>query len=200
MTDEFQAALLEHQEAFGVENSEDASGRFSSYFQLLRSRNDLLHLVAPCSAEEFAVRHILESIFIETFLPIGATVVDVGSGAGLPGIPLAIFREDLNVILIESKAKKAAFLEQAAEKCGIGRRVRIINKQFGEAEVPPKCVITARALDRFPKVLPRLSKWAFGRKMILFGGPSLEDALVDLGLKYERTLIPKSEQRFVFKV
>lgn len=200
MTDQLRAALLEHQAAFGVELPVEALGRFATYYEFLVSRNDLLHLVGPCSAEEFAVRHILESVFIAGSLPKGAKVVDVGSGGGLPGIPLAIFRKDLEVILIESKAKKAEFLQQAADECGIGRRVRVVNKQFAEAEIPPKCVVTARALDKFPKIVPKLVKWASGRKMILFGGPSLEEALAANGIRNERTLIPMSEQRFVFEI
>ena len=200
MSDELKAALLEHQAAFGVELSEDALGRFDSYYDFLISRNDLLHLVAPCSAEEFAVRHILESVFIAKILPAKAKVADVGSGGGLPGIPLAIFRKDVEVILIESKAKKAEFLEAASGECGIGRRVRVVNKQFAETALPPKCVVTSRALDKFSDALPRLVKWAGNRKLILFGGPSLEEALRTGKARFKRTLIPMSEQRFVFEL
>lgn len=200
MTEQLHGALLEHQAAFGVELSEDALGRFATYYDFLISRNDLLHLVAPCSAEEFAIRHILESVFIAKIIQSKGKVADVGSGGGLPGIPLAIFRKDLELILIESKAKKAEFLRQAADECGIGRRIRVVNKQFAEATLPPKYVVTSRALDKFPKVVLKLIGWAKGRRMILFGGPSLEEALRAAKVRFKKTLIPMSEQRFVFQV
>lgn len=200
MSDELQAALLEHQAAFGVELTEETLAAFDAYHEILLSRNELLHLVAPCSAEEFAVRHLLESLFVANLIPEGSKVTDVGSGGGLPGIPLAIFRKDLCLNLIESKAKKAEFLQKAAEECGIADRIRVINSQFSEAAAPKEGIVTARALDRFPRVFPKLVKWAEGRRLILFGGPSLEEALSANGIRYERTLIPMSEQRFVFEI
>lgn len=200
MTQEFLSAIDANKQEFGVEISPRTSEGLSAYYSFLIPRNELLHLVGPCSPEEFAIRHVLESLYVASRLPKAATIVDVGSGGGLPGIPLAIHREDLNVILIESKEKKAEFLKEAVDNLAIGERVKVVNKQFAEALVPKHSIVTARALDKFPKILPKLVKWAGGKKMILFGGPALEEALAANGIAFEKTLIPMSEQRFVFEI
>lgn len=198
--EEFLKSLEENQAAFGVHISPDTAAALAKYFLFLESKNDVLHLVAPCSAEEFAVRHILESIFAAARIPKGATLADVGTGGGLPGIPLAIYRGDLRVVLIESKQKKARFLEETLNECGLEKRVRVENRQFEEAPIPAKAIVTARALDKFPSKLPRLAKWAGTRKLLLFGGPGLEEALTSTRIRFRRSLIPMSERRFLFEV
>ncbi len=200
MKEEFLKAVEAHREEFGVSFGGEALEVLGNYYEFLISRNDVLHLVAPCSPEEFAVRHILESLFISNLIPNGVPVADVGSGGGLPGIPLAIARDDIRVILIESKAKKASFLDDAIKECGVDSRVKVINRQFDESRLPANCVVIARALDKFPVRLPRLVKWAGKRMMILFGGPGLEDALAANRTRFKKVLIPRSEQRFVFVV
>ncbi|MCV4777967.1 class I SAM-dependent methyltransferase, partial [Escherichia coli] len=64
----------------------------ADYFDLVMRHNALLHLVGPCSPEDFAVRHILESIVMTGFIPTGGSFADVGAGAGLPSIPCLIAR------------------------------------------------------------------------------------------------------------
>ena len=200
MKTEFLNAISAHSGEFGLEITDEKAERLGDYYAFLLGQNPVLHLVAPCEPEEFAVRHILESLYVSALIPKSATVADAGSGGGLPGVPLAIGREDLKVILIESKEKKAAFLKEVVERCGISDRVRVIGRQFSETTLPKGTLITARALDKFTKILPKLLKWASGRRMILFGGPSLEEALVDADVKFQKKLIPTSEQRFVFEV
>jgi 16S rRNA (guanine527-N7)-methyltransferase len=200
MKEEFLQAVTANQERFGVSVGPTELEKFAAYYEFLLSRNEILHLVGPCSPSEFAVRHILESLFISDLLPKGGTVADVGSGGGLPGIPLAIVRSDLRAVLIESKARKATFLEEAAVVCGISDRVTVVNKQFQEANLPSDALVAVRALDKFSVRMVRLSKWAGKRKMILFGGPGLEEALVSGGRRFKRSLIPMSEQRYVFEI
>jgi 16S rRNA (guanine527-N7)-methyltransferase len=200
MNTEFLNAISAHAGTFGLEVSGAQADRLAAYYKSLLEHNPVLHLVGPCTAEEFAVRHVLESLFISDLIPKGSVLADVGSGGGLPGIPLSIFRDDLKLVLIESKEKKAVFLEEAAKTCGVSGRVRVMARQFAEAKAPKGSVITARALDKFTTVLPKFLKWASGHKMILFGGPSLEEALAAAGMKFVKTLIPMSEQRFVFEV
>jgi 16S rRNA (guanine(527)-N(7))-methyltransferase RsmG len=200
MNEEFLQAVDAHREEFGVEIGTDALASIARYYEFLLSRNDLVHLVAPCSPSEFAVRHVLESLFISGLVSKRACVADVGSGGGLPGIPLAIQRKDIRVFLIESKVRKSDFLVEAAAECGIADRVTVINKQFEEAGVPMNCVVTARALDKFSSKLPKLLKWSGKRKIVLFGGPGLEAALVSGKQRFKKTLIPMSEQRYVFEM
>src|SRR5215207_2971723 len=83
---EFDKALAERAGRFGVELDEGARARLGRYFELVAAWNPRLHLVAPCPPAEFAARHVLESLAALPFIPEGATVLDVGSGAGLPAL------------------------------------------------------------------------------------------------------------------
>src|SRR5207244_1182907 len=112
-TEMFSQALRNHAAEFGIQLDADDVRRLSNYYELLLKWNDRLHLVAPCSPEEFATRHVLESLILILRLPHAARVTDVGTGAGLPMIPCLIMRDDLRATLIESSQKKAVFLREA---------------------------------------------------------------------------------------
>ena len=85
-------ALQSNQAAFDLELPEETLARLEEYYSLLTRWNDRLHLVAPCSPEEFAVRHVLESLLLLQHLPQNAKIADIGSGGGLPIIPCLIER------------------------------------------------------------------------------------------------------------
>lgn len=198
MRAEFIAAIIEHQPVFGSEISVDAIERLADYYEIVEEHNALLHLVAPCSPREFATRHILESLAMLEFLPTNAKFADVGTGAGLPSIPCLLVREDLRAILIESKEKKASFLDLTIQKLGLAGRVRVVAKQFQEVD-PADCqVVTCRALDKFVEKLPRLLKWSMRRKLLLFGGENLKIALQENHVEFAQKLMPLSEQRYLF--
>src|SRR5882724_8834067 len=112
-TGRFREALTENSETFAVKLTEDALRRLCQYYELLMSWNSRLHLVAPCSAEEFAQRHVLESLMLTPQLGKNARIADIGSGGGLPIIPNLIARPDIQATLIEVSAKKCVFLKEA---------------------------------------------------------------------------------------
>ena len=187
----FRNALLVNAGGFDVALSSDMTTRLDIYFSLLTRWNDRLHLVAPCSPEEFAVRHVLESFMLLEHLPQGATIADIGSGAGLPIIPCLIARPDLNATLIESSQKKAVFLREALN--AVDRKASIIARRFEDVEAPNVEFVSCRALDRFIRKIPVLTAWApEGSTLLLFGGENLFNA--------ERHLIPGSEKRYLFVV
>lgn len=198
MRNEFIAAIKEYQEQFGVALPDERIEKLADYYELVLESNPLLHLVAPCSPTEFATRHVLESLTLLKFLPPRTSFADIGPGAGLPSIPCLIARDDLRATLIESKAKKTAFLHSAAERLGLSRRVTNTNRQFEEAIEGQFSVITCRALDKFTEKLPRLVKWAGRRGLLLFGGPTLRTELERLKIKFDAKLMPLSERRYLF--
>ena len=200
MTSEIGEAIRTNQNAFGVEVAEEKIERLADYYRLVQEINPILHLVAPCSAEEFAIRHILESLMLLEYLPEAAKFADVGTGAGLPSIPCLIVREDLFAFLIESKQKKIGFLKPALQTMLLSPRARVIHRQFDEVKEDDFSFVTCRALDKFTEKLPRIVKWSGMRKKILFGGPALEEALNSLKLRFEKKLIPMSERRYIFIV
>lgn len=198
MREEFRAAIKFNQTAFSLNLPDDKIQLLADYYDFVQSRNPLLHLVAPCSAAEFAVRHILESLTLLEFLPVKAKFADVGAGAGLPSIPCLIVREDLLGTLIESKIKKSKFLEEVLAKCNLTSRARIINRQFEEIERPDVSHVTCRALDKFTEKIPRLLKWSKNASLLLFAGNSLRAELQKNNLKITEKLMPLSERRFLF--
>jgi 16S rRNA (guanine527-N7)-methyltransferase len=196
--EQFISAVIANQREFGLEVSAKTTERLADYFELIQQDNPLLHLVAPCTPEEFAIRHILESLTMAKFMPTGALFADIGTGAGLPAIPCLLAREDLRATLIESKEKKAAFLSKAAAALDLTSRVKIVNRQFDEVRERGLEFVSCRALDRFVDRLPRLLKWTGRRTFLFFGGPSLGEALTRERVRFESYLLPMSEQRFLF--
>ena len=200
MRNEFILSIVSNQRAFGLDLSDGSIKRLADYYELIQEHNPILHLVGPCSPEEFAVRHILESLTLLEHLPKNAKLADIGTGAGLPSIPCLLVRDDLHAVLIESKEKKTKFLELAVEKLEVSKRAKIVCKQFQEAD-PTGCeAVVCRALDKFTERLPRLLKWSMRRKLLLFGGENLKAALQENKRVFDQTLMPMSEQRFLFVV
>ncbi len=195
---EFINAIREYQADFRLNLSDKKIEQLADYYEIVQKHNPRLHLVAPCPPEEFAVRHILESLTLLEYLPKNASFADVGAGAGLPSIPCLIVRDDLSAMLIESKKKKAVFLQNAIDELGLAERAEIVNRQFEETEIGECGFVTCRALDRFSTKLSRLRKWSGGRRMLLFGGPSLGEKLKSHRVPVSSVLTPLSTQRFLY--
>jgi len=195
--DTFEQFLVSKMGAFDLDLPADTITRLGEYYSLLTRWNDRLHLVAPCSPEEFATRHVLESLLLLKHLPDGAKIADIGSGAGLPIIPCLIARPDLQATLIESSQKKSVFLREALNQ--LGRPSVIIPKPFEDVPPPTVSFVTCRALDQFMNKISTLISWAPERStLLLYGGESLREQLQKTTAKFEEFLIPLSEQRFLF--
>jgi 16S rRNA (guanine527-N7)-methyltransferase len=198
---EFDKALAERAPRFGVELGEDARARLGEYFELVAAWNPRLHLVAPCPPAEFAARHALESLTALPFLPEGATLLDLGSGAGLPAIPCLVARPDLKAVLVEASQKKSVFLREALSRLGLSERARVLAERFETISLPEADCITCRAIERFTEILPALLAWAARvPTLVLFGGESLREALELEGQSFETVHVPESERRFLFVV
>lgn len=195
----FMEALVLSAPAFGVQLSADEEARLAEYYRLVSIWNARLHLVAPCLPEEFATRHVLESLAALPFLSQEARVVDVGSGAGLPVIPCLIMRPDLQATLIEASQKKAVFLREALRLIETSARARVIAQRFEETPAPEADFVTVRAIERFTEKFTELVEWSPPSSTLLFfGGPSLQTEIEKAGLNHQALLIPKSERRFLF--
>ena len=185
--------------AFELDLSSETLEQLDAFYSLLTRWNDRLHLVAPCSPEEFATRHVLESLMLLKHLPQDAKIADIGSGAGLPIIPCLLARADLQATLIESSQKKSVFLREALNQ--LGRPSIIIPKPFEDVAPPDVSFVSCRALDQFTNKVSTLIKWApAGSMLLLYGGESLLEELGKAKVKVERELIPLSDKRFLFKV
>ena len=198
MRKDFIKTVKKYKPEFDLDLPDAKIESLADFYELIQKHNEILHLVAPASIEEFVIRHILESLALLSFLPDNAKFADIGTGAGLPAVPCLIVREDLRGFLIESKLKKAKFLEEVLTKFNLESRAEILNKQFEELEKPDVSYIFCRALDKFTKKLPKILKWSDNCTLLLFGGRNLREALEKEAVKFEQKLLPMSEQRFLF--
>ncbi len=112
-------------------------------------------LVGPREIDRMWDRHINNSAVLEELIPQNVTVIDVGSGAGLPGIPLAIVRPDLKITLLEPLARRVDYLSEVISDLGLSDRVDVIR---GRAEDPSvkglsADVVTGRAVAALSKLI-----------------------------------------------
>ena len=195
---QFIRAFENNAEAFDIELSTEKIFNLAKFYEIIGKHNAHLHLVAPAPVETFVVRHVLESLYAEKFLPKNAVFADLGTGAGLPAVPILIARKDTYGFLIESKLKKAKFLEEVLAECQLEDRAEIFDRQFEELPKPDVSHVLCRALDKFTQKIPKILKWSGKCSLLFFGGNALHDALERDGVKFETKLLPLSEQRFLF--
>jgi 16S rRNA (guanine527-N7)-methyltransferase len=105
------------------------SQAIETYADLLRDRAVPWGLLGPREADRVWDRHILNSAAVAELVPEGSSVIDVGSGAGLPGIPLAILRPDLKVTLLEPLLRRSTFLTEVVEQLALGDRVTVVRER-----------------------------------------------------------------------
>src|SRR5205809_5548456 len=173
-TETFSQALRNHAAEFGIQLDADDVRRLSNYYELLLKWNDRLHLVAPCSPDKFATRHVLESLMLIPHLSMNARVADIGSGAGLPIIPCLLAREDISAALFEASVRKAVFLREALRAADGQKRSEVIAGKFQDVPTPDVNFVTCRALDRFSRWLPALIEWSPPASvLLLFAGKAI---------------------------
>jgi 16S rRNA (guanine527-N7)-methyltransferase len=141
-----QAQLMAGVAALGLTLPEGAEAKLVAYLALLDKWNRVYNLTAVRDAERMVRHHLLDSLAAVDFFQ-GESVLDVGSGGGLPGIPLAIARPDLRVTLIDSIAKKTAFLLQAKAELGL-RNLSVVTGRVEDYRPDARFdVITSRAFS-----------------------------------------------------
>lgn len=113
-----QAKLAQGLEKAGISLSAEVQQQLLSYLALLQKWNKVHNLTAVRDPEEMVTLHLLDSLSVLPYIQ-GGRLLDVGSGAGLPGIPLAICRPDMQVTVLDSSHKKASFMRQAKAELGI---------------------------------------------------------------------------------
>lgn len=197
-TEQFAAALKLHSSEFGVELGANDIAKLQDYYALLLKWNSRLHLVAPCTPQEFATRHVLESLLMLRHLPPNASVADLGSGAGLPIIPCLVVRPDLAATLFEASQKKSVFLKEALRTVPRGNRAVVANARFENVAAPKVGFVTCRALDKFEKLLPLIIEWApKDATFLFFVGSSLKEKIEMLLHETQVVKIPQARTRFL---
>jgi 16S rRNA (guanine527-N7)-methyltransferase len=173
-----------------AELTETQAHAMESHYNLLVKWNRALNLTAIRELDEIVERHYCESIFLATRLPAGPLrIADVGSGAGFPGLPVAIFRPDCQVTLIESHQRKAVFLKEAARALAnvrvLARRAEQMNETYDLA--------ISRAVS-YRDLSPSLRSLAPAVALLT----GAEGAPPEMGFVWERPIpLPWGKQRYL---
>lgn len=131
MDNEFFSALSSALSQLEIIVANDIIKKFGLYADILTEKSKLFNLTAITEQSEIAVKHFADSLAVLSFIDIkkGATIADVGTGAGFPGVPLLIARRDLDVTFIDSTHKKLRFIKDACSTIGFD-----VNTQHIRAE------------------------------------------------------------------
>jgi 16S rRNA (guanine527-N7)-methyltransferase len=187
---------------YGIAPSIDLIKGIRTYIELLLKWNRSISLTSVRDVEQILRFHFGESLIVLSMLPVEKSrLADVGSGAGFPGIPLAMASPSLKVTLIEANAKKYAFLNEVIRELRL-RNAIALHTRMEDFKAPTRAfdVVTARALGKFESLL----RWAQkelapgGRIALWVGGEDATDISADSKWKWSAPLpIPSSRRRCI---
>lgn len=167
-------------EELNIDLTEKQISQFFKYKELVIETNKFLNLTAITDEKEVLLKHFIDSLTINKYISDGASIIDVGTGAGFPGIPIKIIREDVKVTLLDSLKKRVNFLNQVIKELELAE----INAVHGRAEDFGKNTefrekfdyVTARAVANLTTLselcLPFIK---IGGKFICMKGNSVEE-------------------------
>ncbi len=191
----FLATLLKACEALGISLTDEQAALCARHAMLVCETNAHTNLTRITEPEAMALKHYADSLTAFLVLPRlarGASVCDVGTGAGFPGVPMKILRPDLALTLLDSSSKRVAFLSGACESLGWSD-VTCLHARAEETKGRTYDVVVARAVAALPKLLPWTERLlAPGGRLALLKGPDLDSELADaapLARKLGLTLI-----------
>ena len=179
--------------------------RFLLYYELVLKWNPRLHLTTLVDPLLFFQRHLLESDFAVSLLSSEVSGVwDLGSGLGIPGIPVAILRPTLGINLVEAKRHRAFFLEETINSLEL-RDVKVLNVKIESLEhLPARTCGMARAVEKMAELIPEIIRLGeASSQLLLFGAISLVDivkAHMPESFEVESHQLPNSDNRYILNV
>lgn len=204
----FNELISFYSEKINIVFNEEQLDKFYKYMNLLIEWNQKINLTAIIQPEEIILKHFIDSLTISRYIEKGKKVVDVGTGAGFPGIPLKIYRPDLEITLVDSLNKRIKFLDNIIFNLKLDNIYTIhdrienfgINKKYRENfdYVTARAVANLTVLSEYLVPIVKL-----GGKCICMKGSNIEEELINsknaidiLGGKicsYDRFILPSSE-------
>ncbi|MBX7269755.1 16S rRNA (guanine(527)-N(7))-methyltransferase RsmG [Micromonospora sp. Llam7] len=156
----------------------------AAYAEMLATDGVVRGLIGPREAPRIWDRHLLNCAVVAELIPSGTTVLDVGSGAGLPGLVLAIARPDLTVTLVEPLARRTVFLEEAVRVLALTGSVRVFRGRAEDAAAGPDPLVGDVVAARAVAPLDRLAAWCLplarpGGRLVALKGAAAAEEIVD---------------------
>jgi 16S rRNA (guanine527-N7)-methyltransferase len=151
-------------EIAGIAVSRETMERLKQYQALLEKWQAKINLISPTTLPDAWMRHFEDSAQVAAVLPAQTkdtrlSLYDLGSGAGFPGLVLAIMRKDVDLTLVESDSKKCAFLQTVSRETGVSVRVDNRRIEAAAADLPAPDIISARALASLSELLALCGPW-----------------------------------------
>ena len=114
---------------FGIELTDRQAEQFDEYMKFLLEENEKFNLTAITEPNDIILKHFIDSALPYAEIKAKARIIDVGSGAGFPGIPLKILRDDISLVLVDSLQKRVGFLQQLVKNLGLTKVTCVIQGQ-----------------------------------------------------------------------
>jgi 16S rRNA (guanine527-N7)-methyltransferase len=167
---------------FEVDLSADQLEQVQTYLDLLLRWNQKINLTAIRTPQECVSRHFGESFFLSCCIPLAGNLLDVGSGAGFPGLALKILLPELSATLLEPVGKKRAFLKEVINACRL-TSIKVVGSTLEEFSRQQGCeafdLVTIRAVGKLSHLIPRALDClkASGRLCLWIGSDQAEEIL-----------------------
>lgn len=197
--------LRETRRSDGLPFSESEVRQFLLYYESVLKWNPRLHLTTLIEPSQFFQRHLLESDFAASLIEPSVTRLwDLGSGLGVPGIPIAILRPGVFVSLVEAKRNKAVFLEEVVDSLAL-MNIEILNSKIELlGQLSEGDCIMARAVEQMSGLIPTMIRiGAESSQLLLFGSESLAESIKPYLLpefQMNAHQLQRSDQRYVFNL
>jgi 16S rRNA (guanine527-N7)-methyltransferase len=180
--------------------SEAQKERLYRHYEMLLNWNRHTNLTRIVSPAEAARLHYAESIFSAQFIPATQTVLDIGSGAGFPAVPLASVRDNLTVTGLEANQKKALFLHEVKDALQL-QNFHVARQRLEDFDLAPFDVLISRALDNAEAMMQNiLLRLGDNQRLLLYGSRAMLERLhapVSNRYQIDYHKIPLSESRFL---
>jgi 16S rRNA (guanine(527)-N(7))-methyltransferase RsmG len=149
------------------------------YHQMLRRANATLNLTRIHNFENMVLKHYVDSLLVLEFIELPSPLIDMGSGAGLPGIPLKIARPDVPMVLAEPRGARAGFLRAVCQSLAL-KAIDVYPHKLGPDYPRLAGGVISRAVGSIPETLDRVAAClAPGGRMIFMKGPGCDDELAE---------------------
>lgn len=205
---EFSDELIEKAKKIGIHILPEIASQFYEYMNLLLEWNEKINLTAIIEPQEVILKHFVDSITINKYLSGISNVMDIGTGAGFPGIPLKMIHPEIQFTLVDSLNKRILFLEDVCKKLNLND-IECLHARAEELAKDKKYrqvyeVVTSRAVARLSTLLEYMIPFVkIGGKCICMKGANIEEELQEANKAIEvlggsiesvdRLLLPDSD-------
>ncbi len=162
----------------GISLSDGQFKRLWDYHNWLRHRNDDRELTRIINFEAVVVKHYIDCMIVGDIYPLPSPIMDLGSGAGFPGIPLKIRYPELEMVLAEPRPKRVEFLNEVIDRLKLEKTKVFEHKVVSQSFTEPMAAVISRAVEEIPKTLLRCQGCTVpGTKIIFMKGPNVDEEI-----------------------